>query len=125
MNLSFTVIARCKIFEKGLDESYDVKEDIELEFDREKALKFLLRFSESAMIIGEYKMMFKYNDKHLVTGIVLFKQDKVYMVTNTQQVVSDIIKGYEYLVTMDKVSDIMSFDFNAAMDFSDVEDEFD
>lgn len=127
MNFGFTVIARCQKFETGTSGVDSEKVDIELTFDLEKAMRFLFRFYENVIIIDEYKMFIKSNENSKLKAIALFKDDYTYLVLNENQLVNDILKGYNYLVTMEKVTDIMEFDFNAAIDFnnSDVEDEFD
>ncbi len=128
LNLTFSVIARCRKFKRGEDPNSAIeKEDIELTFDLEKALRFLLRFYNNGMIINEYKLLFKMNSSGSLQSMVLFKDDYVYIVINEGQFVNDILTGYNYLITMDKVSDIMDFDFKAALEFNNresIEDEF-
>ena len=128
LNLTFSIIARCRKFKKGEDQNSIIeKEDIELTFDIEKALRFLLRFYNNGMLIDGYKLLFKMSNSGSLQSIILFKDNYVYIVTNESQIVNDILAGYNYLITMDKVSDIMDFDFKAALEFNDnksAEDEF-
>ena len=126
MNFLFTVIARCKKIDRSVSESnfVDEKEDIELNFDIEKAGRFLFRFYNHAFNIGEYKILFKTSENGDLQGISLFKGDCIYIILNINQVINDVLKGYNYLVTMNKVVDIMEFDFNAAIDTSGIDEEF-
>ncbi len=126
MNFIFTVIARCKKFDRNRSESdfVDEKEDIELSFDLEKAARFLFRFYSHAFNIGEYKILFKTSENGELQGISLFQGDYIYLVLNTNQVINDVLKGYNYLITMNKVVDIMEFDFDAAIDNSNIDEEF-
>lgn len=131
MNFSFSVIARCKKFETGVDITQNIqseKVDIELNFDIERAMRFLFRFFEPGLMIDDYKVILKNNMTGNFECIALFKDEYTYIVLNENQVINDVIKGYNYLVAMDKVTDILDFDFNAALEFqqnnNEVEDEF-
>ena len=131
MNFLFSVIARCKRFEAGVDITPNTpseKVDVELHFDMEKAMRFLFRFFEPGLMIDDYKVILKNNISGKFEYIALFKDEYTYLVLNENQVINDVIKGYNYLVTMNKVTDILDFDFNAALEFqqnnNEVEDEF-
>ena len=131
MNFSFSVIARCKKFETGVNITPDMqseKVDVELHFDMERAMRLLFRFFEPGLMIDDYKVILKNNMTGNFECIALFKDEYTYIVLNENQVINDIIKGYNYLVTMNKVTDILDFDFNAALEFQqnddEVEDEF-
>ena len=79
-------------------------------------------------MIDDYKVILKNNMTGNFECIALFKDEYTYIVLNENQVIDDVIKGYNYLVAMDKVTDILDFDFNAALEFQqnddEVEDEF-
>ena len=131
MNFLFSVIARCKRFEAGVDITPNTpseKVDVELHFDMEKAMRFLFRFFEPGLMIDDYKVILKNNMTGKFEYIALFKDEYTYIVLNENQVINDVIKGYNYLVAMNKVTDILDFDFNAALEFQqnddEVEDEF-
>ena len=131
MNFTFSVIARCKRFEAGVDITPNTpseKVDVELHFDMEKAMRFLFRFFEPGLMIDDYKVILKNNMSGKFEYIALFKDEYTYIVLNENQVINDVIKGYNYLVAMNKVTDILDFDFNAALEFqqnnNEVEDEF-
>lgn len=131
MNFLFSVIARCKRFEAGVDITPNTpseKVDVELHFDMERAMRFLFRFFEPGLMIDDYKVILKNNMTGKFEYIALFKDEYTYLVLNENQVINDVIKGYNYLVTMNKVTDILDFDFNAALEFqqnnNEVEDEF-
>ena len=131
MNFSFSVIARCKKFETGVDITPNIqseKVDVELHFDIERAMRFFFRFFEPGLMIDDYKVILKNNMTGNFECIALFKDEYTYIVLNENQVINDVIKGYNYLVAMNKVTDILDFDFNAALEFqqnnNEVEDEF-
>ena len=131
MNFLFSVIARCKRFEAGVDITPNTpseKVDVELHFDMERAMRFLFRFFEPGLMIDDYKVILKNNISGKFEYIALFKDEYTYLVLNENQVINDVIKGYNYLVTINKVTDILDFDFNAALEFQqnddEVEDEF-
>ena len=131
MNFLFSVIARCKKFETGIyitPNTPSEKVDVELHFDMERAMRFLFRFFEPGLMIDDYKVILKNNMTGKFECIALFKDEYTYIVLNENQVINDVIKGYNYLVTMNKVTDILDFDFNAALEFQqkdyEVEDEF-
>ena len=131
MNFLFSVIARCKRFEAGVDITPNTpseKVDVELHFDMERAMRFLFRFFEPGLMIDDYKVILKSNMTGNFECIALFKDEYTYIVLNENQVINDVIKGYNYLVAMNKVTDILDFDFNAALEFqqnnNEVEDEF-
>ena len=131
MNFVFSVIARCKKFETGVDITPNTpseKVDVELHFDMEKAMRFLFRFLEPGLMIDDYKVILKNNMTGKFEYIALFKDEYTYIVLNENQVINDVIQGYNYLVAMNKVTDILDFDFNAALEFQqnndEVEDEF-
>ena len=131
MNVTFSVIARCKKFETGVDITPNTpseKVDVELHFDMERAMRFLFRFFEPGLMIDDYKVILKSNMTGNFECIALFKDEYTYIVLNENQVINDVIKGYNYLVAMNKVTDILDFDFNAALEFQqkdyEIEDEF-
>lgn len=131
LNIDFTVTMRCAVYENsstGLhDESY--KTDIDFRFTRDDALNFLFKFTPQSFKLGDYKLLFAYNASHMVTGVTLYYKSNVYVVTNVNQVINDVYKGLLYLEQMDKVVDIMDFDFKAGLEFNtngseEIEDEF-
>ena len=127
MNFVFSVIARCKKFETGVDITPNTpseKVDVELHFDMEKAMRFLFRFFEPGLMIDDYKVILKNNMTGNFECIALFKDEYTYIVLNENQVINDVIKGYNNIIMINKITDFMEFDFEAAADLSNVEDEF-
>lgn len=125
MNTTFSVIARCRKFITGENSKLDTKTDIELNFDLEKASRFLFRFYDNGFIIDDYKLLFKYKyGQSKVEMIALFKDEYTYIVLNEDQLINDVIKGYNNIIMINKLTDFMEFDFEAAADLSNVEDEF-
>jgi len=114
MNFSFTVTAR--LVPMNTDED---KFDIELEFDQSRTEAFLFRFSTAELLFDDYIIMFKYDESFRVNAIYARHKehrDKLYLVTNSNQVVNDVIRGYNYLISMDRMADLLEFDFKKAID---------
>lgn len=122
-NFTFSVIARCQIFD---DNENIGEEDIELMFNEVLAASFLFKFGPDAFKIGDYKLQMKYNSNHNITDMVLKDQEgKIYICTNFKQVLADVHDGYLRIKTFDKIVDIMEFDFKAGIDLQNpIEDEF-
>ena len=124
MNTTFTVIAR------GVDmhNTEALHEDIELTFDRHSCEKLLLRFvpCNCFLLNNQYKMVIKFNNMHELIGLIIIdnENNKSYIVKNLSQLLYDVLDGYKRLVIMDKVSDIMEFDFKAGIDLqTEMEEE--
>ena len=124
MNTTFTVIAR------GVDmyNTEALHEDIELTFDRPSCEKLLLRFVpyNCFLLNNQYKMVIKFNNMHELIGLIIIdnENNKSYIVKNLSQLLYDVLDGYKRLVIMDKVSDIMEFDFKAGIDLqTEMEEE--
>ena len=124
MNTTFNVIAR------GVDmhNTEALHEDIELTFDRSSCEKLLLRFVpyNCFLLNNQYKMVIKFNNMHELIGLIIIdnENNKSYIVKNLSQLLYDVLDGYKRLVIMDKVSDIMEFDFKAGIDLqTEMEEE--
>ena len=124
MNTTFNVIAR------GVDmhNTEGLHEDIELTFDRSSCEKLLLRFvpCNCFLLNNQYKMVIKFNNMHELIGLIIIdnENNKSYIVKNLSQLLYDVLDGYKRLVIMDKVSDIMEFDFKAGIDLqTEMEEE--
>lgn len=127
MNISFgfSITARCKKFEKdSIGGDMFEKLDIDLHFNIETAERFLFRFYDPILLIDDYKLAFKYNNKNELIGITLYQDDYIYIVTNPNQIIVDIIEGYFKLKSLDKFTDILDYDFRTEIDLKDVEDEY-
>jgi len=125
INFGFSVIARCKKFEKdAIGRDMFEKLDIDLHFNIEQAERFLFRFYDPILLIDDYKLAFKYNNKNELIGITLYQDDYIYIVTNPNQIIVDIIEGYFKLKSLDKFTDILDYDFRTEIDLKDVEDEY-
>lgn len=123
----FSITARCKKIKKDHPEPELTSEvvDIELRFNELTAASLLFKFGPDAFKLNEYKCICKYNEGHNLNGLVLADDECYYIVTNFNQVLNDTHNGYIRLKVMDKVVDILEFDFKAGLDFQNpVEDEF-
>ena len=131
INFNFDVIARCKVYHGDSNESLET-EDISLSFNLEKAADFLFKFGSNSFMFDEYKAWFKYDNNGHLSGFVLTKPRLVgdnggytYICTNFKQVLNDVHEGYIRLQMLDKITDIMEFDFKAGIELQNpVEDEF-
>lgn len=119
MNMKFTVVARCRVYED--DKSYT--EDLEFTLDKNQAAMFLFRFCQNPFAIGEYKIMLKENNGTLNAITFTDNERKRYIVTNMNQFISNIHEGYFRILAMDKISSIIEFDFDQTYN-EDIEDEF-
>lgn len=125
MNFSFTVTARLAPMSSIEEDKFD----IELEFDQSRAEAFLFRFCSAELLFDDYIIVFKYDEAYRINAIYARHKDhrdKIYLVTNSNQLVEDVIKGYNYLISMDKMADLLDFDFKKAIDAqinSEIEEE--
>ena len=78
------------------------------------------------LLNNQYKMVIKFNNMHELIGLIIIdnENNKSYIVKNLSQLLYDVLDGYKRLVIMDKVSDIMEFDFKAGIDLqTEMEEE--
>ena len=92
-----------------------VKVDLELYLGEEDAEKFIFKQSPIAFFVDEFKVLMK-PDNNFNWSITLFKDEYIYIVLNSDQVLSYIEENYINLVVMRKVANVLSFDFDAAVD---------
>jgi hypothetical protein len=125
INFNFDVVARCKVYPNGSEDCLIAPEDIVLTFDIEKAGGFLFKFGPNAFKFDNYKARLKYDNNGSLSGLFLADEDNTYICTNFKQLVSDVHQGYIRLQMLDKITDIMEFDFKAGIDLQNpIEDEF-
>ena len=116
----FSVTMRCNKYKKDtIQEKEDkldpVKVDLELYLGEEDAKKFIFKQSPIAFFVDEFKVLMK-PDNNFNWSITLFKDEYIYIVLNSDQVLSYIEENYINLVVMRKVANVLSFDFDAAVD---------
>ena len=104
----------------------DKMEKLELEFelDEKMAGNFLFKFSPSMFELGDYKVGIRFDHFFKMINIILTKDDDVYIVTNMVELLSKIHEGYFRIISMQKLNDIMEFDFNLQEDYDDIHEEF-
>lgn len=123
---SFTVNAICNIFDEDNQNIEEKGAKIDLKISKEQASNFLFRFAPPVFMVEDYKVVLRFDNMNCLKAIVLMKNDKLYVIINTNQVISDIMEGYIRLRTSDKILSIMEFDFETALyDDNGVVDEFD
>jgi len=132
INSTFKVIFKVNKFPKG-DASIvqegtiqDKIEKLELEFDLDEKMagNFLFKFSPSMFEMGEYKVGIRFDQFFKMINIILTKDDNVYIVTNMVELLSKIHEGYFRIISMQKLNDIMEFDFNLQEDYDEIHEEF-
>ena len=116
----FSVTMRCNKYKKDtIQEEEDkldpVKVDLELYLGEEDAKKFIFKQSPIAFFVDEFKVLMK-PDNNFNWSITLFKDEYIYIVLNSDQVLSFIEENYINLIVMRKVANVLSFDFDAAVD---------
>lgn len=116
----FLVTMRCNKYKKDTiqteeDKLDPVKVDLELYLGEEDAKKFIFKQSPIAFFVDEFKVLMK-PDNNFNWSITLFKDEYIYIVLNSDQVLSYIEENYINLVVMRKVANVLSFDFDAAVD---------
>lgn len=125
----FSVTMRCNKYKKDTiqteeDKLDPVKVDLELYLGEEDARNFIFKQSPIAFFVDEFKVLMK-PDNNFNWSITLFKDEYIYIVLNSDQVLSYIEENYINLIVMRKVANVLSFDFDAAVDLiSPPEEEF-
>ena len=121
MNLGFTVIANC--VDTQIEPTTPIgkreSKEVRLEFDIESAQKFLFRFGPETFDLSDsIKVMFlKNKDKEIISILLIIKDDSSYIITNYEQIFRDIHEGYMKLSALEKITNILDFDFEAGLDF--------
>ena len=116
----FSITMRCNKYKKDNikteeDKLDPVKVDLELYLGEEDAKKFIFKQSPIAFFVDEFKVLMK-PDNNFNWSITLFKDEYIYIVLNSDQVLSYIEENYINLIVMRKVANVLSFDFDAAVD---------
>lgn len=115
----FSVTMRCNKYKKDTIQTEDkldpVKVDLELYLGEEDARNFIFKQSPIAFFVDEFKVLMK-PDNNFNWSITLFKDEYIYIVLNYDQVLSYIEENYINLIVMRKVANVLSFDFDAAVD---------
>lgn len=116
----FSITMRCNKYKKDTiqteeDKLDPVKVDLELYLGEEDAKKFIFKQSPIAFFVDEFKVLMK-PDNNFNWSITLFKDEYIYIVLNYDQVLSYIEENYINLIVMRKVANVLSFDFDAAVD---------
>ena len=116
----FSITMRCNKYKKDTiqteeDKLDPVKVDLELYLGEEDAKKFIFKQSPIAFFVDEFKVLMK-PDNNFNWSITLFKDEYIYIVLNSDQVLSYIEENYINLVVMRKVANVLSCDFDAAVD---------
>lgn len=110
LNISFQVSFNCdhyKIAEQKELIEKDVK--IILDLDKETASNFIFRSGSSNFTIGNYRIILKFAT--YVNFILITDNSDTYIVTNIDEVLSNITEGYTRILTLDKISNLLEFDF--------------
>ena len=123
LNMEFTVTARCRVYDKSDDSKEPYTEDIDLHLNKDQAMGLLLRFAPSHFALDEFKISFHKDGIGDIDGIILIKDNKHYVIKNTNQFISDVHEGYFRLLMLNKLSSLLEMP-EIAFDDSEVVDEF-
>lgn len=112
------------IVQEGTIQDKVEKIDLEFELDEKMAGNFLFKFSPAMFKIEDYNVGIRFDQFFKMKNIILTKDDDVYIVTNMVQLLSQIHEGYFRIISMQKLNDIMEFDFNIEDDGDEIHEEF-
>ena len=106
-----------------------VKGELDLTLDKSMAGNCLFKFTPSVFKYCDYTVLFRYDSSgKTLLNIIFEKDDSIYIVTNTLQLLTQIHEGYLRLCLHSKVNSLLDFAFdieNDDYDGSKIEDEFD
>ena len=100
------------------------KMDLKFKLSEKEAGYFLFKFYPGYFELEGYKVGISFDETNKMKNIVFRKDDNIYVVTDIVQVLSKIHEGYFRLITMNKINDIMEFDFNIPEDNDEIHEEF-
>ena len=130
INSTFKVIFKVDRYPKSdisINQDGNLKdkiEKLELELDQIMAGNFLFKFSPSTFNLNGYKVCSRYDNSFNLKNFILSKDNYIYIVTDTARLLSDIHEGYFRILTMNKINDVMEFDFNLEEDYDEIHEEF-
>ena len=131
-NVSFEAVANCIVYDTSREDGtpISVNTEIKLEIFKSDAENILYRFSPGQFSINDYKVIMKTDTFGNLKAITLikdtFEKQYLYVVNNTNTFLSNIHQGYIRILLMEKVSDIMEYDFETSLQDRDgIIDEFD
>lgn len=123
-NLNKYQKADTSVNQEGILQDKVEKVELEFELNKNDAGNFLFKFSPSIFNLNGYAVGIKYDDQNRLKNIILAKDNDVYLVTDIIKLLSDIHEGYFRILTMNKINDIMEFDFNLEEDYDEIHEEF-
>ena len=122
MDVKFSVTALCNKYyreyvEKEMDSKVISSKEIVIPITPEIAANFIFRFAPSVFDLPdtEYRVQLKFNNMYVLKGICLLTDEFIYVVKNTNQVLSDIVEGYIRTRMLEKVSSMLEFDYERAL----------
>ena len=118
MNLGFSVIANCVTL--CADPKDEIKKESKLDFDIQHARMFATKLGPDCFHLEdltEVKFCRKATDPNYLAIILVPLDDDSYIVKNPHQLILDVLEGYIKLTTLEKIGDIIDFDFEAGLDF--------
>lgn len=100
---------------------------IEIYCDKNDILNILMRFNNASFILDEYKASFRYAGDN-VHDLILIKDERIFVVTNLNQVFNDAYNALCKILVQEKFNQIVEFDFesmnNYILNKDEIEDEF-
>ena len=127
INMTFNVSAICKVYSKSDTDKAADNKTLNIDMDAHTAINFLFKFAPYGFNMGEFKVLIVHDGYNNLQGISFHRDDDLYIVTNVNQFLSDILEGYERIIMMERLSNIVetsSFS-SSTPDSGEVLDEFD
>ena len=115
-NTSFTTQVLSTVFDTQDDTKAPKDVILVLTIDLAIARKILFRYESAGFTIGEYKMIFKFDNINAISAITLFRENNMYILKEPTKFILEVEKGYDILIKMESIIDISTFDFSAAVD---------
>ena len=108
IDMSFKVTALCKVYNTTQETDVDNME-LTLELDVKQAMNFLFKFTPNTFDYQQFKVHLSHDDHHVLTVISFRVKNNLYIVTNKDKFLSEVLEGYERIRMMEKLSSIIEF----------------
>ena len=111
--MNFIVTMSCNHYEGDNTSSFS-KETLEISLTEKDAKWFLFNFTPNVFKLKDYVVFLRFDQSQVLQSIVLREHESgdMYVVTNLNQVISQIHEGYLRSKISNKVLQIMEFDFD-------------
>lgn len=119
-NVAFEVSISVNIFTNNTEDENYQKESksalLKLQLSKEDASNIIFRWSKNIFRLSSGNIIqFKTNDNGDIIAISIHTEDEIWLIKNTNQFLADVSEGYFRIRCTEKISNIMEFDFESAM----------